>query len=86
DIPTLVMVGNYDPVTPPVWGRIAAETLSNSTYAEFIGVGHASIDAGDCPLSIALRFIDDPTALLDLSCIASMKMQFVTEMPDLSDE
>jgi pimeloyl-ACP methyl ester carboxylesterase len=86
DIPTLIMVGNYDPVTPPVWGRIAAETLSNSTYAEFIGVGHASIDAGDCPLSIALTFIDDPYAPLDLSCIDTMQIEFVTEMPDLSGE
>lgn len=86
DIPTLVLAGNYDPVTPPVWGQIAAETLSNSTYAEFPGVGHSAVDGGDCPLGIALSFIDDPYASLDLSCIDTMQVQFVTEIPDLSGE
>nr|MCU0480909.1 alpha/beta hydrolase [Anaerolineae bacterium] len=84
DIPTLVYAGNYDPVTPPVWGRIAAETLSNSTYVEFRGLGHSAIDGGDCPLSIALAFIDNPTAPLDVSCVDAMNIKFVTEMPDLS--
>lgn len=84
DIPTLVYAGNYDPITPPSWGQIAAETLSNSTYVEFVGVGHAAIDAGDCPLSIALAFIDNPTAVLDVSCVDAMNIEFVTDMPDLS--
>ncbi len=84
DIPTLVYAGNYDPVTPPSWGQIAAETLSNSTYVEFKGLGHSAIDGGDCPLSIAMAFIDNPTEPLDLSCVDSMDVEFITEMPDLS--
>lgn len=73
DIPTLVLAGEYDPVTPPSWGEMAAEGLSNSFYYQFPGVGHgASVSGGECPLSIALAFLDDPTTEPDGSCIADM--------------
>ena len=72
-IPTLVLAGEYDPITPPSWGELAAETLDNSFYCEFPGVGHgASISGEECPLSIALAFLDDPTTEPDGSCIAEM--------------
>jgi len=73
DIPTLVLAGEYDPVTPPAWGEVVAETLSNSFCFEFPGVGHgASISGEECPLSIALAFLDDPTTEPDGSCVAQM--------------
>ncbi len=34
NIPTLILTGEYDPVTPPHWGELAAETLSQSYYFE----------------------------------------------------
>lgn len=83
EIPTLIMTGNYDPITPPSWGRIAGETLPNSTFTEFPGVGHAAIDGGECPLAIALAFLDNPRAPLDLSCISTMSVQFITQMPEI---
>lgn len=73
DIPTLVLAGEYDPITPPAWGEMVAESLSNSFYLEFSGVGHGvSISGGECPLSIALAFLDDPTTEPDRSCVAQM--------------
>ncbi|MFN8565331.1 MAG: alpha/beta hydrolase [Anaerolineae bacterium] len=72
DLPVLVLAGEYDPATPPAWGEIAAETLSNSFFFEFPGVGHGTIDGGDCPRSIFLAFLDDPTTEPDASCIAEM--------------
>ena len=73
DIPTLVLAGEYDPITPPAWGQIAAETLSNSFYFEFSGVGHCpSLSGEECPLSIALAFLDDPTKEPNGSCVALM--------------
>ncbi len=71
-IPTLVMAGEYDPITPPRWGQRAAETLSNVTFVEFPGVGHAVSLSAECPASVALAFFDDPTAPVDASCAASM--------------
>ncbi len=71
-IPTLVMAGEYDPITPPRWGEETAGSLTTSTYIEFPGVGHAASVSGDCPLSVALAFFDDPTATIDESCVATM--------------
>ena len=72
DIPTLVLAGEYDPITPPSWGQAAASTLSNSYFYEFPGVGHGAIDGGDCPVEIGLDFFADPNTEPDSSCIASM--------------
>jgi pimeloyl-ACP methyl ester carboxylesterase len=72
DIPTLVFSGQLDPVTPPSWGDRAAEYLANSFAYELPGVGHGSIDAGDCPTGILLAFLDNPTAEPDASCVSQM--------------
>jgi pimeloyl-ACP methyl ester carboxylesterase len=73
DIPTLILAGEYDPITPPSWGRIADETLSNSYYYEFPGVGHGAMVSGkSCPLDIALAFLDDPTLEPDATCLKEM--------------
>lgn len=73
DIPTLVLAGEYDPITPPAWGEMVAESLSNAFYFEFSGVGHGASTSGkECPLIIALAFLDDPAAVQDRSCVAEM--------------
>jgi metal-dependent hydrolase (beta-lactamase superfamily II)/pimeloyl-ACP methyl ester carboxylesterase len=72
DLPTLVLAGQYDPVTPPSWAQKAAETLSNSFYFEFPGVGHGVMRSNSCGLEIGLRFLDDPTAEPDGSCLKEL--------------
>jgi pimeloyl-ACP methyl ester carboxylesterase len=72
DVPTLVLAGEYDPITPPQWGRLAAETLSQSTYVEFPGVGHGPSADRDCPKAIVRGFLDDPTGDPDLNCADGM--------------
>jgi len=72
DIPTLVLAGGYDPITPPAWGRLAAETLSNSFFYEFPGVGHDVIHSHGCALEIGLQFLDDPTIKPDASCLGGL--------------
>jgi pimeloyl-ACP methyl ester carboxylesterase len=72
DIPTLVLAGAYDAVTPAAYGRLAAETLSESFFFEFPGVGHGVVRSNDCALEIALRFLDDPTTEPEASCIGDL--------------
>lgn len=72
DIPTLVLAGEYDPVTPPEWGRQVADTLDNATYLEFPGLGHGVSVDHPCPLQITLDFLEAPEAELDTGCIARM--------------
>ena len=73
DIQALVLAGEYDPITPPEWGRQVAGNLSSSFFFEFPGVGHGASLAGPCPLGIALAFLDDPEVEPRSSCIADMR-------------
>ncbi len=72
DIPTLVMSAEYDPVTPPIYGEEAAKTLTNSHYFLYPGLGHGVTPADECPLSMALAFVENPNQQPDDSCIARM--------------
>lgn len=72
DIPTLIMAGEYDPITPPAWGELAAQTLSNSSYYFVPGVGHGASVAGDCPKSIAMDFWNDPITPPEAACLSNM--------------
>lgn len=51
-IPTLILSGEYDPVTPPASGMLAARTLSKSYYFSFPGVGHVVVGANACATSM----------------------------------
>lgn len=80
DLPALVLAGEYDPATPVKWAKDAARTLSSSFFFEFPGVGHGTLDGGDCPVSIILAFLDDPLTEPDSQCIAEMSApEFVTQ-------
>lgn len=73
DIPTLVVSGEYDPITPPEYGKETAANLSHSYFFEFPGMGHGVIPSSDCALSIAQAFLKDPNTKPDSACIADMK-------------
>jgi pimeloyl-ACP methyl ester carboxylesterase len=70
DVPTLILVGEYDPVTPPSWGRVAGETLSRHYYFELPRGGHGLTFFDDCMMGLVLAFLDDPLTAPDGSCIA----------------
>lgn len=75
DIPTLLMNGGHDPVTPPWQGRTAAETLSRHYLFEFGSSGHGTVWQNwinPCPADIARQFLTDPTRRPDAACMASM--------------
>jgi pimeloyl-ACP methyl ester carboxylesterase len=78
-LPVLVLNGALDPVTPPVWGELAAKTLPNSFIYTFPGVGHAATGQ-PCPDSIIQQFLADPKRKPDSSCIDDMKIRF--EFPE----
>ncbi|MCB9454508.1 MAG: alpha/beta fold hydrolase [Anaerolineaceae bacterium] len=78
NIPALVLAGEFDPITPPVWGQMVSDDLANSHLYVFPGLGHGAVRSDTCPLQIALSFLDDPTGEPDSSCIATMPpMTFV---------
>lgn len=72
DIPTLVLAGEYDPITPPAWGELAATSLTNSTFVLGRGLGHGASLGSDCTAQLVVTFIDDPASVLDTSCVAGL--------------
>ena len=69
NIPTLILVGQYDPATPPKWGRLTAETLSRAYYFEFPGAGHSLLSSVDCAIQVTNEFLANPTAEPDRRCL-----------------
>ncbi|MDX1688412.1 MAG: alpha/beta hydrolase, partial [Candidatus Promineifilaceae bacterium] len=72
DLPTLILAGEYDPITPPSWGESVAAGFSNSMFFTFPGLGHGVSLDGGCPLSVMLAFLDDPTTAPDGACVETM--------------
>jgi pimeloyl-ACP methyl ester carboxylesterase len=63
DVPTLIIVGEYDPATPPAWAEDTARTLPNSRVVVVPGVGHLPTQtwSGDgCAMEVAAMFALDP--------------------------
>jgi pimeloyl-ACP methyl ester carboxylesterase len=69
DIPTLVLSGVYDPVTPYQWGEEAQSYLPNSWHYIFPNVGHGALDTQDCANLIVLSFLEQPLQQPYDSCI-----------------
>lgn len=68
DVPTLVLAGGFDPVTPPAWGHHAARTLSAATVVELPSASHGALFGGSCAPTIMRSVLDDPSAAVDASC------------------
>jgi pimeloyl-ACP methyl ester carboxylesterase len=77
-IPTLILQGEYDPVTPPANGMLAAQTLSKSYFFLFPGVGHTVSSPYNCPKDVMKAFLENPTEKPDASCISRMPEPFFT--------
>ncbi len=66
-VPTLILAGEFDPATPPKWGRAAAETLARSRVVTVRGEGHLPTQqwGGDgCAMALVAAFIADPDSVL----------------------
>ena len=73
DVPTLLLSGELDPVTPVAWGELAAETLSNSRHL-VAPQGSHTIVSHTCANDLAAQFIDTlQLAELDDSCLQEAK-------------
>jgi pimeloyl-ACP methyl ester carboxylesterase len=71
-IPTLLLSGSFDAITPTSWARIAAGTLPNSTAADLAGIGHAVTLASPCAQQVFASFLATPSAP-DTACVAAVR-------------
>ena len=81
EIPVLIFAGEFDPITPPAFGRLAADTLPRSTFVEVSATGHGVVPYTDCTMNIMDVFLDRPSESLDTTCVAAMApISFTTDV------
>ena len=72
-IPTLVMEGAYDPVTPPMNGMNAAKTLSKSYQFLAPSTGHGVfLSSQACPVQVGEAFLQNPGEVPNNLCVQQM--------------
>jgi pimeloyl-ACP methyl ester carboxylesterase len=72
-VPTLILSGEFDPVTPPFWGEWASQNMAVKRHIVVPG-GHHGVSGIGCMPDLIAKFIDtaDPT-LLNTDCIEQLK-------------
>lgn len=78
DIPTLLMSGRYDPITPASMGNTVAKGLPHATHIVVPSSGHGAFISNACAAQIGMAFLANPQATPDTQCIATQKVVFVT--------
>jgi pimeloyl-ACP methyl ester carboxylesterase len=86
DVPTLLLSGELDPVTPPRWGTMAAQALSNALHVIVPGGAHGygGMPGIGCVDSLMVRFVVQGSAqgLDAASCVGRIRRPpFLTELP-----
>ena len=78
-VPTLLLAGYFDPVTPPENLALAAEGLSHAYAYTFPDQAHAASFNSPCALEVVQAFIDDPTSEPDASCAEAAQPVLIPE-------
>jgi pimeloyl-ACP methyl ester carboxylesterase len=77
EIPTLLLVGAYDPVTPLEYAQLAAESLANVTIVQFADQGHGALTSGGCATGIIAQFLAQPEQAPIADCSQHGTLEFV---------
>jgi pimeloyl-ACP methyl ester carboxylesterase len=73
EVPTLVLSGDLDPVTPPTWGQAVTKHLSNVRHYTMPGTGHG-VMATACGNRLITQFIEQGSVeKLRDTCIGNVK-------------
>lgn len=68
-LPTLVINGAWDPITPPPMARHILPGLFEARYLEFPHAGHGPTRSVECAGDLMNDFFDDPEAEPDRECV-----------------
>jgi pimeloyl-ACP methyl ester carboxylesterase len=73
DVPTLILSGDVDPVTPPGWGEAVAKHLANARHIVVPATGHGVV-ATACGQRLVQQFIERADASeLDTGCVGQVR-------------
>ncbi len=76
DIPTLLLSGGYDWLTPPSWGKEAARHLSVSRHVVFRGQGHGVSSQDPCAARLRDEFFVTPDPRAVPGCPTGAPLDF----------
>ncbi len=84
-VPVLIFTGQWDPVTPPIYGDTAAKHLSHSLHVVVPHGGHGfdGLIGQDCINNLITSFVEKGSTMgLDTSCVSAIKRQgFALKLP-----
>jgi pimeloyl-ACP methyl ester carboxylesterase len=79
DVPTLILSGGYDAVTPAAFSQQTASRLKNAVHVNVPGLGHAVMDVDACARRMAAVFVESPDSFSPGMCQPGIeKLEFVT--------
>lgn len=71
-IPTLIFAGEFDPSTPPQWGRGLLANMPQAFFVQMPGLSHGA-SFNPCGGRMAFDFINDPAAAPVMTCVTKLK-------------
>jgi len=75
DLPTLMLTGENDPITPPAYAERLKKNLPRATHFVLPGRGH-SVAGHPCAARLISDFITEPdSAKLDSACLSRMRQE-----------
>ncbi|MGN6812050.1 MAG: alpha/beta hydrolase [Thermomicrobiales bacterium] len=88
-VPTLLVSGQFDPITPPAYARQAASALPHSFVVDLPDAGHSATFAlgpvGQCGQQVVLTFLAHPDQGPDQTCLGQLPpFQFTTLPAELT--
>ena len=85
-VPALILTGQWDPVTPPLYGDIAAKSLPNILHVVVPHGGHGfgGLNGIGCIDDLMIAFVNGGTTKgLDTACVKDIKrIDFVLKLPE----
>lgn len=76
-VPTLLVSGELDPITPPEYADEVLPGLANGQEVTINAVGHDPVSAsGPCGLELATSFLAAPTEEVDQTCASQLALDF----------
>jgi len=67
-IPTLILSGELDPITPREFADVAERRLKNGHLLEVRGVGHSTLTSSQCAIDATAAFLNNPGAAVADHC------------------
>jgi pimeloyl-ACP methyl ester carboxylesterase len=77
-IPTLMLSGDFDPITPPGYAASLLPQLPNGKHVIFPSGSHGQAVTSECTNRIIQAFLDTPLDAVDSSCVSGAVRNFTT--------